>query len=138
MLQSRPAEARRVDIGEGQPGIVDEYVEMAEASASFCDHPVAFRCLTQIGDERVEMRGHLQLFGLGLHLGDIALDMADCHHRMTFACQPESHRLAQSAQPSRNERNVVFAIVWHPVLQLPSAEALSIAYGRFQSRPTAE
>src|ERR1051325_484449 len=121
MLHRRSSETRRIDIGEGQPGVVDEDIEMAEASARFRAHPVAFRRLAQIGDARVEMPCPLQLFGLGPYPGHISLDMADRYHRMTFACQSESHRLAQTAQTSRHERNATFAIVRHGFLRLPKA-----------------
>jgi hypothetical protein len=75
------------------------------------DDPVAFARLAQIGNEAAEMPGDLQLLGLGLHRGDIALDMPDGDDRMPFARQAECHRLAQAAQAARHQRDTIFAIV---------------------------
>jgi hypothetical protein len=114
-LQAVAAEPRRVDIGKGEPGIVDQDVDFAKALSRRRHDPVAFAGIAQIGDQRVEAPAQLQLLGLDLHLGDIALDMPDGDHRVAGPRQAEAHRPPQPAQPAGDQRDPALAIVGHSV-----------------------
>src|SRR5262249_24417902 len=82
---------------------------------------VALARFAQIGDQRVEVPADLHLFRFGLHLGDVALDMAERDDRMPGARQPEAHRPSEPAQPAGYQRNPVFSIVSHASLPVPVA-----------------
>jgi hypothetical protein len=112
-LQAVPPEPRRVDIGEGEPGIVDQNVDPAEALAALGDDAVAFVLLAQIGDERVEALPGSDFFRLRCDLSDIALDMTDRDHRMPSLRQAKAHRPAEPAQPAGDQRDPALAIIGH-------------------------
>src|SRR5438270_13933222 len=107
-LNRRTAKARRVDIGEGQPGIVDEYVEAAETGTDLGDDAVAFLGFTQIGDKRPDPVAELLFRGSGVPLRDVGFDVPDRRDAVPGLCQTQCHRAPQTAQPARNDRNALF------------------------------
>jgi hypothetical protein len=61
----------------------------------------------------VEFPAELQLLGLGVHLGDVTLDMADRDHGMPGPRQAKAHRPAKPTLPAGDQRDPIFAIVGH-------------------------
>ena len=103
---ARPAEAGRVDIGEGQPGIVDQDVDAAEAVPRLGDDPVALARAAQIGDQRPDLPGNCSA-APRLDLADIGGDMTDRGDPMPGARQPQHHRPPETAQPAGHQRHSV-------------------------------
>ena len=85
MLHCRPAIARRIDVGEGQPGIVDQDIDPAEPILRRSDHAIAFLGMAQIGNQRVHAASQRRPGNLAGDFGDIRLDMADREHPAAFA-----------------------------------------------------
>jgi hypothetical protein len=107
-LRCRAAEARGVDISEGQPRIVDQDIDTAETGARLGDDPVAFTGIAQIGDQGPEPRGKAERAGRAFHFDDVAVDMTDRDDAMPALRQPERHRPAKTAQPAGDDRDPLF------------------------------
>ena len=96
-----------IDIGKGQPGIVDQNVEPAEAVPRLGDDPVALARLAQIGNKRPDLPGNPERPRLGLDLADIGRNVPDRGDPMPGARQPEYHRPPETAQPAGHQRHSV-------------------------------
>ena len=96
-----------IDIGKGQPGIVDQNVEPAEAVPRLGDDPVALARLAQIGNKRPDLPGNAERPRLGLDLADIGRDVPDRGDPMPGARQPQYHRPPETAQPAGHQRHSV-------------------------------
>src|SRR6185312_6762981 len=104
MLRRWTAKPWWIDIGEGQPGIVDEDIDAAEPGARFSDDAAAFVRLAQIGNQRLEPIAQLKLRRFRRDLWHIAVDMADRDDGMTLPSEPEGHRPPQPTQATGDNR----------------------------------